>query len=245
MLLMLTQWLGSGFDLTEAGTQKRLAIYAVTSLDEVRASSRSTPTRWPTTSPPGSRGDPSARRTLSAQGRAARPAHHRRDRQRLLRRDPARRPAQPVQARQRAQPRGTGTPVRGDQGELAEAIERSAAWRPKTSRATRSSTCACMGGPVRRPARSAVPRSPRCRSRIPPCSTAPPARPAASPWPIDVVTASEVAEPAWPTPGDGQCPGPPGAGNSPVTPVNGRVRSRAAASLSSPGTLRPVPSHQE
>ncbi|MBK7062513.1 MAG: Fpg/Nei family DNA glycosylase, partial [Rubrivivax sp.] len=49
-------------------------------------------------------------------------------------------------------------------GELAEAIERSAAWRPKTSRATRSSTCASMGGPVR-PARSAVPRSPRCRSR--------------------------------------------------------------------------------
>lgn len=41
---------GAGFDLTEAGTQKRLAVYVVTDPAEVPGSRGSDRTRWPTTS---------------------------------------------------------------------------------------------------------------------------------------------------------------------------------------------------
>ena len=41
---------GSGFDLTEAGTQRKLAVYVVTDPPRSRTWPPSAPTRWPTTS---------------------------------------------------------------------------------------------------------------------------------------------------------------------------------------------------
>ena len=56
------------------------------------------------------RGDPRGRGPQADQGRAAPPGHHRRHRQRLLRRDPARREDVAVQARRRPCSRATTTP---------------------------------------------------------------------------------------------------------------------------------------
>ena len=80
---------GSGFDLTEAGTQKKLAAYLVTDPRPVpgrrqaRARTRSPPT-WTTFAA----ADPQPARP--DQGRADRPGGAGRRRQRVLRRDPAR-----------------------------------------------------------------------------------------------------------------------------------------------------------
>lgn len=65
---------------------------------------------------------------------------------------------------------------------LKDAVERSRGWPPAASRPRRRATCACTAVPVR-PARCAATPSWRCRSATPPSSTAPPARPAASRWP--------------------------------------------------------------
>ena len=95
----------AGFDLTEAGTQKRLArLRRPRPGRGARASPASAPTRSPTASPWRRSRAILARRPYPDQGRAARPDGDRRDRQRLLRRDPARRPAVAVQARRLARP---------------------------------------------------------------------------------------------------------------------------------------------
>ena len=65
---------------------------------------------------------------------------------------------------------------------LREAVDRSAGRAAGELKAERSPGCGCTAGPAS-PARCAVTRCARCRSRIPRCSTAPPARPAANHWP--------------------------------------------------------------
>ena len=86
----------AGFDLTEAGTQKRLAVYLVRDPMDVPGIARLGPDAmrvgldefaacW--------------RPARPAQGRADQPVGDRRDRQRLLRRDPARRQAVAVRDR--------------------------------------------------------------------------------------------------------------------------------------------------
>ena len=83
---------GAGFDLTEAGTRKRLAVYLVTDPAAVPGIAALGPdpldpafTAGRLAGHPGRPPDPD-------QGRAAGSEDHRRNRQRLLRRGPARRP---------------------------------------------------------------------------------------------------------------------------------------------------------
>ena len=129
--------------------------------------------------------DPRARGPQAAQGRAPLPEHHRRHRQRLLRRDPARREDVAVQAGQqphrRRAPDAVRRPARPPSATPSTAP---AACTPASSRARRSPTSPCTAAPARR-ARSAATPCARCPSPTPACSTAPPARPAASRWPTD------------------------------------------------------------
>ena len=98
----------SGLDITEAGTKKRLAIYVVRDPQDVPGIASLGPD--PLTDDftlEKFRDDPRGRGPQADQGRAPPPGHHRRHRQRLLRRDPARRPDVAVQAR-RERARGAG-----------------------------------------------------------------------------------------------------------------------------------------
>ena len=87
---------GSGFDLTEAGTRKRLAVHVVedpTDVPQIATLGVEPLSDEFTRGPPGG----AARVAQPAgQGPAARPGDDRGDRQRVLRRDPARRPDEPV-----------------------------------------------------------------------------------------------------------------------------------------------------
>ena len=88
-----------GFDLTEAGTQKRLAVWLVAIRRRCPASPRWVPTR--SSSPMGNW--PSCWRSIRPdQVGDHRPEDHRRNRQRLQRRDPARRQAVTVRDRREA-----------------------------------------------------------------------------------------------------------------------------------------------
>ena len=117
---------GSGFDLTEAGTQRKLAVYVVADPSSIPMVATLGP------GPAGRRLRPggAGRRCwpggpVAAQGCAEGPADHRRHRQRLLRRDPARRPAEPVQAGQLPRPTTELSVLYGAiQDELTGAIQR-------------------------------------------------------------------------------------------------------------------------
>ena len=93
----------SGLDITEAGTKKSLAVYVARSPQDVEGIARLGPDPLAddftvdvlATDPP-------RRRARADQGRAAPPGHDRRHRQRLQRRDPARRPDESVQTVVRA-----------------------------------------------------------------------------------------------------------------------------------------------
>ena len=117
----------TGLDVTEAGTKKSLAIYVVRDPLDVEGIARLGPDPLDdafTIEVLGA--DPRRRRPVPDQGRAAPPGHHRRHRQRLLRRAPARRADVPVQARQRPRPtpssRRCTTPIRTV---LGDAVDRS------------------------------------------------------------------------------------------------------------------------
>ena len=175
----------SGLDITEAGTRKSLAMYVVRApARRARHRLASGRTRSTTTSPSSVLArDPRARGPHAAQGRAAPPGHDRRHRQRLLRRAPARRADVAVQAGQ--QPRPTTSWPRCTPRSATSSATRStapAAWPPASSRARRSPTWPCTAAPASR-ARSAATPSARSRSPTRACSTARPARPAASRWP--------------------------------------------------------------
>ena len=165
----------SGLDITEAGTRK-LAVYVVRDPRRPGREPRARPAHRRV--PRGRACRILAKPAGAAQGRAAPPGHDRRHRQRLLRRDPARRRMSPFKPagpdRRRAAAR---TPRSGDA--VGDAVERSAGWRPASSRARRSPASPCTGGPARS-ARSAATPCARCPSPTPACSTARPARPAAS-----------------------------------------------------------------
>ena len=174
---------GAGLDITEAGTKKSLAIYVVRDPAAVEGIARLGPDPLDVrVHRRGSRPDPGRRRPVPDQGRAPAPGDHRRDRQRLLRRAPARGANVPVQAGELAQRGGAGHAVRRDPhrprrrgralpgagGHRAQGREEVAPGRARPRRA--------------RPARSAGTPSARCPSPTPACSTARPARPAASRW---------------------------------------------------------------
>ena len=82
---------GSGFDLTEAGTKKSLAVYVVHDPQDVpgHRATRTGPARADLHAQHAGR--PDRRPSHADQGRPARPVDPRRSRQRVLRRDPARR----------------------------------------------------------------------------------------------------------------------------------------------------------
>ena len=103
---------GSGLDITEAGTKKSLAIYLVRDPQDVPGIASLGPD--PLTDDftlEKFREHPQGRGPQAAQGRAPPPGHHRRHRQRLQRRDPARRADVAVQARRPACSRATTTPT--------------------------------------------------------------------------------------------------------------------------------------
>ncbi len=90
---------GSGLDITEAGTKKRLALYVVRDPLEVPGIASLGPDPLDESfTIDVLDGDPAARRPRAGQGRAAPPGHDRRHRQRLLRRAAARREDVAVQA---------------------------------------------------------------------------------------------------------------------------------------------------
>ena len=148
-----------------------------------RASSGSAPTRSPTSS----RSTCSSRSCASAgrsqiKGVLRSQSIDRRHRQRLLRRAAARRADVAVQAGGlgRRGARGAADAVRRDPrrpGATPSTARRG--WPPPSSRARRSRTSRCTGGPARS-ARCAATPCARCRSPTRRCSTARPARPAAS-----------------------------------------------------------------
>ena len=93
---------GAGFDLTEAGTQKRLAVYVVGTRARSPGIARLGPDPLADDfTADALRATCSRRDRAPDQGRAARPVRDRRHRQRLLRRDPARGEDVAVQARRR------------------------------------------------------------------------------------------------------------------------------------------------
>ena len=134
-----------GFDLTEAGTRKRLAVYVVARpaddrghrAPRPRAARRRLHRRR-------ARRDPRRGRRQADQGRAARPVDHRGHRQRLQRRHPARRAALAVQGRGKLDARRDRDAARGDPRRAHRRRRRARrASAPATSRPRRSSACAC------------------------------------------------------------------------------------------------------
>ena len=175
----------SGFELTEYGTQKRLALYVVAALDQVPGIATLGPV------PLGDEFTPDVLDAILAKagrgqlkGAAAGPEDHRGDRERVLRRDPARREAEPVQAVQRAECRRTRDSVRRDPHRAGRGC------RP-VRRPRGEGTEGGQEGepPGARPCRPDLrglwaPRSPRCPSPTVRCSTVRAVRPAASCSPI-------------------------------------------------------------
>ena len=108
---------GSGFDLTEAGTQRKLAVHVVDDPQAIPMVATLGPDPLTEDFDEAALGAilASAGR-VAAQGRAQGPADDRRDRQRLLRRDPARGQAEPVQAGELADRGGAGQALRRHQG---------------------------------------------------------------------------------------------------------------------------------
>ena len=106
---------GAGLDITEAGTQKRLALYVVRDPQDVPGIASLGPDPLDDAfTIDVLRGILDRGRARPDQGRAAPPAQHRRHRQRLLRRAAARREAVAVQAGLVADRRGAADPVRRD-----------------------------------------------------------------------------------------------------------------------------------
>ena len=183
---------GGGFDVTEQGTEKRLALWVVRDLTDVdgRRPPRARPAR------PGVRcgraGGAARRSAGQPQDGPHRPVGAGRRRQRLLRRGAARGQAVAVQAGRQARPRPrwppstppwsvcSATPSSGRSGCQRRASRRrsAAAWRS-------------TAGPAS-PARCAATPSGRCRSPPSRCSTARPARRAASPGRPAAVPAAQV-----------------------------------------------------
>ncbi len=176
----------SGIDVTEAGTKKSLAAYVVRSPQDVPGIASLGPDPLDDAFTRDVLGrHPRGRRPLADQGRAAPPGHDRRHRQRLQRRDPARREDVAVQARQQPDRRPSSTSCsRRSRTSSATRSSAPAGWPPASSRARRRPISPSTAGPARR-ARSAATPCARSASPTRPCSTAPPARPAASPWPTD------------------------------------------------------------
>ena len=172
---------GSGFDLTEAGTQKKLAAYLVR--------------------------DPAD----GAGRRAARPGRARRDARRVRRRAAGRGAGQlkgvikdqevlagignaysdeilhaaklsPFAITDRLTEEQFDRLYAATREVLTGAVDRSVGQKAATSRARSAPASRCTPGPACR-ARSAATRSARCRTRTPASSTARAARPAASRWP--------------------------------------------------------------
>ena len=142
---------GSGLDITEAGTRKRLAIYVVRDPLEVPGDrvARARPARR-RVHDRRAREDPPRRRAVPDQGRAAVAVDHRGHRQRLLRRAAARRPDVAVQAGGvgRRLRRGAADAVRRDPRRPRRRRRRAPrGWPPRSSRARRSRTSPCTGGP--------------------------------------------------------------------------------------------------
>ena len=102
-----------GFDVTEAGTRKGLALYVVRDPLAVPGSGE-TGTRRPLrrAHPRAVHGDPRCCRAVAGQGRPARPVGDRRHRQRVQRRDPPCRPALAFPSVQLAVDRAGGGPLR-------------------------------------------------------------------------------------------------------------------------------------
>ena len=175
----------SGLDVTEAGTKKSLAAYVVRSPQDVPgiASPRSRPARR-RVHPRDPGQHPRGRRPLADQGRPAPPGHDRRHRQRLQRRDPARREDVTVQAGQQPDRRRARPAVRSASRTSSATPSSGRAVFPRaSSRARRRPTWRCTAAPARS-ARCAATSSARSASPTRRCSTAPPARPAASRWQI-------------------------------------------------------------
>ena len=174
---------GSGFDLTEQGTHKRLAVYLVRDPDEVPGVATLGPDPLAADFTTDTLASLLAGRPDPGQRRPTRPADHRRHRQRLLRRSAARGQDIAVQDRRQHDPGRRGHPVRRDQDHAGRS-GRTFGWpgrgRPE---GRRRAACGSTAGPARSALSAAIP-SGKSRSPTRRCSTAPPARPAASLSPI-------------------------------------------------------------
>ncbi len=178
---------GSGLDVTEAGTRKSLAMYVV------RLPAGRPRHRQPRARPAGRRlhrrpvpRDPRRARGAADQGRAAPPGHDRRHRQRVLRRDPARREDVALQAGQ--QPHRDRRPDALRRRPDLPGRRRRALPRPRGQRAEGREEVTPRRARADRPARARSAATPcaRCPSPTRACSTARPVRPAASRWPTGV-----------------------------------------------------------
>ena len=176
---------GSGFDLTEAGTKKSLAAYIVA---RPRRGARHRAAR---PRPAGRRLHARAlpldarRPPHPDQGPAARPGVHRRRRQRLLRRDPPRRQDQPLRHRRARSPPRSSTGCMPPCATRSTSAVATASGKP--AKELKDAKRAGMRVHARTGSRapSAATSCARCPSPTRRCSTAPPARPAASRSPTD------------------------------------------------------------
>ena len=171
---------GTGLDVTEQGTEKRLALYVVRDPAEVPGVGRLGVDALDPRLDARRLGGAAAQPSGNAQERARRSGSHRGGGQRLLRRDPARRPPlpRPGRAARRRRPRAA-----------ADGAPRDARRRPGAgpgprhragSRMPSAPGCGCTAGPGK-PAPSAATRCAKCRWRRAPSSTARGARPGRRP----------------------------------------------------------------
>ena len=138
-----------GFDLTEAGTRKKLSVALVRNSADVPGVARLGIDPLTAEFTPERLGrDPGRSRRSPAQGRASRPEHDRRHRQRVLRRGAACRQDVAVPRSQQARRgRGGDAPRRHRRNASRGAASGPRASRPRSSRARRSRTCGCTDGP--------------------------------------------------------------------------------------------------
>jgi len=161
-----------GFDLTEAGTQKRLAVYVVRSPQDVPGIASLGPDPF---APDFGRADLAG--ILAGANKQLKGLL--RDQSVLAGVGNAY--SDEVLHAAKLSPFAIASKLDDEQVDRLWAAPRRAS-RPRNSRTPSAPGCASTAAPAR-PARSAATSSARCRSRTPPCSTARPARPEASRWP--------------------------------------------------------------
>ncbi len=188
---------GAGFDVTEMGTEKRLALWvvddpgAVVPVAELGVDPLSpefTVERL---------GGPPRLGLVHPEDRPDHPVADRRGGQRLLRRGPAPGPAVAVQELGPPEPRRGGPPPRRRH---RRAVRGRGAVLGR--RAVRAQGGQEAGHGRARPDRPGLPdlwghHPPRCRSPPSPSSTAPPARPGGSPWPTGGCPSCSSRRPQW------------------------------------------------